>query len=153
MKIKKLFTSIFAPNVKKQLKHTHQCTLKERIPSNRGYRDDLKCIHDSSMEANIHRFYIYLMNKHHVIKEVVYEPKPFKFPDNEFNVSYYIPDFKITDNSGVRYIEVKGYMDKRAKIKKHLMRKYYPNVKLQFILPENYKRIFNNYGNIVKNWE
>lgn len=152
MKWNKKLTSIFAKNAIKQFRTTNPCTPTKRIPSNRGYRADLGCIHDSSMEANVHRFYKYISRKYGKI-EVQYEPRGFKFESNDFNIRYYIPDFEICSGQMVWYVEVKGYMDNSACNKATLISRCYPGVKIYYIFPKQYKLIKENYAHLIPNWE
>lgn len=152
MKWNKKLTDIFAKSAKKQLSTIPQSQHIERIPANRGYRKDLDCIHDSSMEANVHRFYKYLEAKYGKIK-VEYEPKGFKFTNNIYNIRYYVPDFKISAGKMVWYVEVKGLWDDSARKKAKLVSTQYSGVKIYYIFPKHYYRIKKYYSHLIPNWE
>lgn len=148
---------MFAKSVKSIFTPTNHSTPTERIPSTRGYRADLNCIHDSKMEANIHRFYLYLIkkwqNSGNGIIKVEYEPDIFKFTDNRYNIRYYIPDFKVFTATDFWYVEVKGFVDDSAIKKDKLMASQYPRVKINYILPKHYKLIYKYYAKYIPNWE
>lgn len=124
-----------------------------RIPAKGGRRKDLPKPVRSKMEANIWRWYIWSSKKHGKIT-VEYEPEVFQLHDPTSNgVIWYIPDFKISYDSGSHYIEVKGLMDSQAIKKATLLQQNYRGIKLYFITPEKYKLIEHYYSRFIDNWE
>lgn len=95
----------------------------------------------SSWEANIASYLQFLLENHE-IKGWEHEPETFWFEEIKRGVRSYLPDFKVTENNGdIRYIEVKGCMDKKSATKINRMAKYYPEVKLEIISAREYKAI------------
>lgn len=112
-----------------------------------GYRSDVDCYFRSSWEANIAR----LFNSLDIKWE--YESKRFNFPDVESGVLSYQPDFYLPTYD--RWIEVKGWMDEKSKIRLDMFRKYYPEESSKLILigEQEYFDIETIYSNIIDNWE
>lgn len=127
-------------------------TPKDRFIPKRGYRPDLDSVHDSKMEANVHRFYKYLENEYGKIK-VEYEPKGFKFTSNVYGIYRYIPDFYISSAQGDWYIEVKGKMDANALAKHRLATTQFRGVRIYFVTVKEYSLIKKYYSNKISNWE
>lgn len=130
--------------------------LENRYPANLGYRPDcpeIKKPFRSSMEANTYRYLRYLKNKHGRIVSIEYEPERFTFRTNKYNIHSYIPDFKITTVTGVRYIEVKGVVDRLSITKTALLKKDYHWIKIYYLLPNFYESIREKYKNIIPEWE
>lgn len=98
----------------------------------------------SRWEANFARVLNYLNVKWE------YEVKTFRFKYRGRMVSY-IPDFYLPDFNC--YVEVKGYLDRRSKLKLLLMNDNYPDVELFLIDKKDYGVIKSDYGLKVDNWE
>ena len=135
--------------------NTTRSKLIKNIPANKGYRKDcpeIKGGFKSSMEANVYRFYKTKLGNGK-IKNVEYEPEIFYFRNNKFGIKAYVPDFKITTNSGSWFIEVKGKLDDTSRQKSWLLSTQYPWIKLYFILPKQYNTIKKYYASNIKGWE
>lgn len=102
------------------------------------------CFFRSSWEVNYARYLQWLLQRGE-IQKWEYEPDTFWFESIRRGVRSYLPDFKVTEVSGVSYHEVKGWMDAKSKTKLDRMARYYPEVKL--VLIEK-----NEYNSILK-WE
>jgi len=120
----------------------------------RGKREDLGNIYfRSGWEANWAR-YLDFLKKHGEIAKWEYEPDTFEFHAIKRGTRFYTPDFKITNNDGsVVYHEVKGHMSQQGKTKLKRMAKYYPEVEIIIIGPQDYRRIEKQIGPVIKNWE
>lgn len=86
--------------------------------SNIGFRKDLGIFLRSSWEANCLRYLNYL--KH----SWKYEPKIFIFEGIKRGTMSYLPD--IYDETTDKWIEVKGYLDSKDKVKIRRFKQYYP---------------------------
>lgn len=66
-----------------------------------------------------------------------YEPQVFYFEGIKRGVTNYKPDFMTKDQHGIKYYEVKGYLDPRSitKIKRFI--KYYPDLKLVVVYKDH----------------
>lgn len=107
----------------------------------------------SKMEANIWRWFNWTADRYGKIR-VEYEPEVFQLYDSSTGSSiWYIPDFKISYDSGTHYIEVKGLMDNAAIKKARLLQQNYSGIKLFFITPEKYKLIEYHYSKFIDYWE
>lgn len=106
----------------------------------------------STWERNIARYFEYLQ-KNGEIKEWEYEPQRFFFEGVNFGNRTYLPDFRITDNSGYKYyVEVKGFMNSDSKTKLKRMKKYFPEIELQIIDQSRYAEI-SRIAPILPEWE
>jgi hypothetical protein len=110
-----------------------------------GVREDLGHFVRSSWEANIARYY------KHIGVAYQYEPKIFYFIGVKNGAVNYKPDFYLPDTD--TYIEVKGQMTSVDRTKMKRMKKYHPDVKVQMIGAEEYKRIEKQYSHLIPNWE
>lgn len=92
-----------------------------------GFREDLKLNMRSNWEANIAR----ILNLYKIKFE--FEPKIFYFPIKRGTKSY-TPDFFLTSTG--EWMEIKGYLDDKSKIKIKRFKKYYPDEfdKLTFVI-------------------
>ena len=105
----------------------------------------------SSWEANIGAYFEFLKNMGNIV-DWRHEPKTFWFNGVRRGVVSYLPDFEITENSGVvKYVEVKGYMDARSRTKLKRMKKYYPEVVVELIDKKRYAEIACK-SRFIKNW-
>lgn len=82
-----------------------------------GFRKDIEMNVRSSWEANLVR----ILNIYKIQFE--FEPTVFSFPIKR-GTKGYTPDFFLTRNS--EWIEVKGYLDDKSKIKLKRFKRYYP---------------------------
>lgn len=107
----------------------------------------------SRWEANYARYLEFLkVNKQ--IKEWEHEPDVFWFEGIKRGCVSFLPDFRITENSGVNvYHEVKGWMDDRSKTKIRRMALYHPSVSLTIIDATWYKKNNRNLTQIIYGWE
>ena len=112
-----------------------------------GIRQDLNQYFRSSWEANIAR----ILN--HLNIEWKYEYKRFNFSKEKEGILSYQPDFYLPKYN--KWIEVKGWMDEKSKIRLELFKKYYPTESLNLILinEEIYLLLNKQYSKIVENWE
>jgi hypothetical protein len=83
-----------------------------------GYRKDLGLNLRSNWEANFAR----ILNAYKVVFE--FEPKVFTFPVKR-GTKGYTPDFYLPNFD--EWVEIKGYLDDKSKIKIKRFKRYYPN--------------------------
>lgn len=83
-----------------------------------GYREDIGMNVRSSWEAN----FVRVMNLYRI--DFQFEPKVFSYPVKR-GTKGYTPDFFLTKKS--EWIEVKGYLDDKSKIKLKRFKRYYPD--------------------------
>lgn len=91
-----------------------------------GYRKDLDLNLRSNWEANFAR----ILKGYKIVFE--FEPKVFTFPVKR-GTKGYTPDFYLTEID--EWVEIKGYLDDKSKIKIKRFKRYYPDEfeKLTFI--------------------
>ena len=107
----------------------------------------------SAWEANYARYLEWLLSLGE-IKAWEHEPETFWFEGIKRGVRSYLPDFRVTENSGeVVYHEVKGYMDKKSKTKIKRMAKYHPDVRLIVIDSRAYNAIKKKVQSLIDGWE
>jgi hypothetical protein len=83
-----------------------------------------------------------------------YEPETFWFGGIKRGVASYLPDFKVTENSGKHvWHEVKGHMDARSKTKLKRMKRYYPHEKVIVIGAKEYYTLKSQVKNLVPGWK
>ena len=101
----------------------------------------------SSWEANIARYYNFIGVRWE------YEPKTFIFENIRKGSVSYTPDFYLVDED--KWIEVKGWMDKKSKTKLKRFEKYYPEEfkKLILIQEKEYREIQRKVSPLIKGWE
>jgi hypothetical protein len=129
-----------------------------------GYREDLGLTLRSNWEANFAR-----ISRMYEI-DFEFEPKVFTFPVKR-GTKGYTPDFYFKDTED--WIEIKGYLDDKSKIKLKRFKKYYPLEfeKLTFVISKYsaeairfaieleiprvifYEDIRNEYAAKISNWE
>jgi len=92
-----------------------------------GFREDLNLNMRSNWEANTAR----IMNLYKIKFE--FEPKVFYFPIKRGTKSY-TPDFFLSSTG--EWMEIKGYLDDKSKLKIKRFKKYYPEEfdKLVFVI-------------------
>lgn len=102
-----------------------------------GYRKDIDMNVRSSWEANFVRVLkIYKI-------DFEFEPTVFSFPIKR-GTKGYTPDFLLNRNHD--WIEIKGYLDDKSKIKLKRFKRYYPD---EF---ENFTCVISKYSNDAKNF-
>lgn len=162
------------PNFKKMLLEAVDIEIiKQEAISNKGnaykhtksgYREDLGLNFRSNWEANIARIY----NAYKIHFE--FEPKIFTFPIKR-GTKGYTPDFYLPAQD--EWMEVKGYLDNKSKIKLKRFKRYYPDEfnKLTFVCSKYstdaknfaeeieinqvvfYEDIKNSYMDKIPHWE
>lgn len=113
-----------------------------------GKREDLgNLFFRSSWEANFAR----LMNYAGI--EWQYEPRTFNFDDIQRGTTSYTPDFYLPKFD--KWIEIKGWMDKKSKLKIDRFRKRYPDEssKLVIITAAEYKFFDKIFKTKIDGWE
>lgn len=110
-------------------------------------RKDLNQYFRSTWEANIARFFNYIG------VEWEYEPKRFIFDKEDTRPISYLPDFYLPEED--RYVEVKGWFDKKSKIRMARFDKYFKeeSLKLYLIDEKEYNNIKRYYSKKIDNWE
>ncbi len=106
----------------------------------------------STYEANYCR-YLEFLKKQEKVVEWLYEPEIFRFPGVKRNPISYTPDFRVTYPDGrTEWIEVKGWMDPTSSSKLKRMAKFYPDIKITVIGPDEYEAIAK-WKALIKGWE
>jgi len=137
-------------NRTKKINGTINPNRNKRNPYSRakgGKRPDLGDIYfRSAWEANIARYFNLLGIKWE------YEPKEFVFQDVQRGCISYTPDFYLPDED--RWVEVKGWMDKKSITKLNRFKKYFLEEfnKLEIIDEGRYKTIEKN-KSLIPGWE
>ena len=118
-----------------------------------GRRDDLGGRYfRSRYEANFARYLGWLESIGEIL-EWAYEADTWEFPIKRGN-KFYKSDFRVKEKDGrVRFYEIKGYMDADSTVKLKRMKKYYPDVDLTVIGPEEYRNLARDVKNLVPGWE
>lgn len=107
----------------------------------------------SRWEANYARYLEWLRVRGE-IQSWEHEPETFWFEGIRRGAMSYLPDFKVTENSGaVAWHEVKGWMDSRSKTKIARMARYFPKVRLIVIDSKSYKSIARQMAPMIDGWE
>lgn len=120
-----------------------------------GWREigGIRKYYRSKWEANYARYLEWLREKGEILKWE-HEPETFWFDGIKRGCLSYLPDFRVTENSGaIVYHEVKGWMDDRSKTKIRRMAKYHPGVRLVVIESKAYAAIKRVMQPIIKGWE
>lgn len=112
-----------------------------------GFRKDLGCYFRSSWEANVARILTFLE------LEWTYEPQRFVFQDSVDGIMSYCPDFHLGEIDV--WIEVKGWMDERSKIRLQKFEKEYPSEfsKLLLIDEDIYKNLVSLFSDLISELE
>ena len=105
----------------------------------------------SSWEYDIALYLDYLKSES-FITDWNYEPKRFVFEYNTLGVRSYKPDFCVTRGDRVYYLEVKGWPDKKYEIKRELMQKEHPDVKIIYIMKDEYEAIERKHAKDLPGW-
>ena len=101
----------------------------------------VSCFFRSSWEVNYARYLEWLKQRGEII-EWEYEPTTFWFYKIKRGARSYTPDFRVTEkDGGVKYHEVKGWMDRRSKTKLKRMKKYHPEVDLVLVDAQAYRKL------------
>jgi hypothetical protein len=129
-----------------------------------GYRKDLDLNLRSNWEAN----FVRILNGYKIKFE--FEPTVFSFPIKR-GTKGYTPDFFLTDSN--EWIELKGYLDSKSKVKLKRFKRYYPEEfkKLTCVISKYSKEAINfmnelevpkiicyedlrsEYSSLIENWE
>jgi hypothetical protein len=115
---------------------------------NGGIRKDLGHYVRSGLEANFCRILKRLKVKY------FYEPDKFVLKDEKGQIfGTYTPDIYIPKED--KYIELKGRLFEKDKIKMEMFRQQYPKEKFEIIFQqsERWKQMRNQYRDVIPNWE
>lgn len=125
----------------------HESTQSTFSRGNGGVRNDLGIYLRSSWEANVARVLNFLGLPWD------YECRRFRFADVGDGVLSYCPDFYLMESD--IWIEVKGWMDEKSKVRLTKMREFYPEEysKLYLIDAQEYSKIQKQYKKIITEWE
>lgn len=111
-----------------------------------GLRADLNQYFRSAWEANVAR----VLNYYNI--EWEYEPKRFFFNAIVDGVASYQPDFYLPKLD--KWIEIKGWLDEKSKIRLELFATQYPEENSKMILiDENFYNKIKNQFSFLDNWE
>jgi len=132
-------------------------TAWQEASKNRGKREiGGKVIYfPNRWEANYYRYLLWLKEQEQIL-DFVYQPKPaFDFSEwHRHGTNSYRVDFKVMEvGGGEKYVEVKGWMDGKSKVKLNRMRKYYPKVKIELIQRKEYNGIKLSMKGLIADWE
>jgi NUMOD3 motif len=107
----------------------------------------------SGWEANYARI-LNLQIEQGEIHRWEFEPDRFKFSVVKGPRSY-TPDFKVWKQEGgdFHYVEIKGWMDEKSRLKCHLMERFYPNVPIYIIGEKEYKNLQREFSSRIERWE
>jgi len=105
----------------------------------------------SSWEYDV-ALYLEFLKSNGLISDWQYEPTRFVFKYNTLGVRTYKPDFGVTRGNRVYYLEVKGWPDKKYIIKRELMAEEYPDVKMLYILKDQYHAIERKHASHLLGW-
>jgi hypothetical protein len=120
-----------------------------------GHREDLNGQYfRSSWEANYAR-YLNFLTKLGAVERWEYEPDTFWFKDIKRGVTNYKPDFRVKfkGDDKLVYIEVKGQIVPKDKVKWRRMKKYYPQIILQIVASKEYYDIQKKWSSAIPTWE
>lgn len=111
-----------------------------------GIRSDLNCYFRSAWEANVAR----ILNCKNI--KWKYEIKRFFFEEIVDGVASYQPDFYLPEYD--KWIEVKGWMDQKSKVRLKLFQEQFPDEynKLILIDEKYYNQLRDDYS-YIENWE
>ena len=125
----------------------HKSTYNTYSRCHGGFREDIGLYFRSSWEAN----YARLLN--HIGVKWEYEGQRFRFPDTGCGVLSYCPDFYLPEF--YLFIEIKGWMDERSRIRLGLFEKYYPEQfrNLLIIQEREYTQLQRLYMSEISEWE
>ena len=106
----------------------------------------------SRWEANYARF-LEFQKSQGLVLSWQHEPETFWFDKVKRGCVSYLPDFKVTLQSGaIEFHEVKGWMDDKSKTKIKRMAKYHPEIKL-VIKDSVWFKANSNLKGIIHDWE
>jgi hypothetical protein len=119
-----------------------------------GWREigEQRAFFRSRWEANYAR-YLEWLRSNGEIEKWEHEPEVFWFESIKRGTRSYLPDFRVTDPTGVAYHEVKGWMDSRSRTQIKRMGIYYPNVRLVVVDAPIYRGIAKSMASILDDWE
>lgn len=102
----------------------------------------------SKWESNYAR-YLEWLKQQGQIKHWEHEAETFWFEKIKRGTRSYLPDFRVTENSGLYvYHEVKGWMTARSKTAIDRMKRYYPDVRLIVVDGRSYTILKGQMGKI-----
>lgn len=105
----------------------------------------------SSWEYDI-ALYLEYLKQNGLISDWEYEPRKFVFKYNTLGVRTYKPDFSVIRGDRVYYVEVKGWPDKKFSIKKRLMEEEFPDIKMIYVMKNQYFSIQRRHGPHLDGW-
>lgn len=107
-----------------------------------GVRHDIddKTYFFSRWEANYARILNFIGAKW------VHQPKRFRLKSQ-----YYTPDFYLPESN--KYIEIKNFLSDYSLKRDNEFRELYPELELELILKEDYKKLEEQYAQLIPNWE
>jgi hypothetical protein len=106
---------------------------------------DKKVYFRSRWEANIAR---YLTHKG---IEWEFEKDTFWFDNIKRGVRSYTPDFFLPNDG--KYIEIKGWWDAKSKTKQKRMKKYHPDIIVEYWDGKIYNEIEKEFKDLIPEWE
>lgn len=107
----------------------------------------------SRWEANYARYLNWLLQEGK-IQRWEYEAETFEFIRIIGECQFYTPDFKVIAKDGtVVRVEIKGWMDRKSKIKQARMKKYYPDVQIDLVGPVQYYDLAKRMKATIQGWE
>lgn len=106
----------------------------------------------SKWERNYAR-YLQWLKDNKEIRRWEYEPRRFDFPIKRGSNSY-LPDFRVTEKDSQQYwIEIKGYMAQKDRVKLRRFMKYFPEEKIMLIDQDQYRKLSRELKNLIPGWE
>lgn len=111
-----------------------------------------RCYFRSRWEANYARFLQSLKDDSR-IDQWEHEPETFWFEGVKQGVRSYLPDFRVIDGPTIYYVEVKGWMDSKSKMKLKRMKEYHPKIVLQLVDSKAYRSLEKTAKHTVDGWE
>ena len=97
--------------------------------------------------------YLQLLKEQNHIKDWVHEPRTFYFDGIKRGTNNYKPDFMVTFPSGKQeYFEIKGYETSKDLTKYRRMAKYHPDIVLNVIKGDWFKKNSSTLKKIIKAW-
>ena len=124
---------------KRKMSETRSKLIKIKFKG--SFRKDLNHYVRSSWEANFARILKYLKEP--------YEYEKYTFKVGE--ASEYTPDFYLKNQN--IFIEIKGYLNEKGRIKIEKFKEIYLNKKLIVVDKYVYKRLKERYSSLIENWE
>ncbi|MCB9819038.1 hypothetical protein H6788_02550 [Candidatus Nomurabacteria bacterium] len=76
----------------------------------------------------------------------IHQPKRFRLKSQ-----YYTPDFYLPESD--KYIEIKNFLSDYSLKRDKEFRELYPKLELELVLKEDYKKLEEEFANVIPNWE